>query len=86
MPDYRVAFARPARKELEALREPIASRVLRRIESLAVEPRPADCRKLEGSRDLWRIRISDYRVVYRIDDASRLIDVTIVRHRSDAYR
>ena len=86
MPEYAVVLARSARKELEALPVRIGERVLRRLEALAHAPRPPDCRKLEGSRDQWRIRIGDYRAVYRIDDAARLIDVTIVRHRRDAYR
>ena len=60
--------------------------MFRRIELLATNPRPAGCRKLEGAEDLWRIRIGDYRVIYSVDDARRIVDVSAVRHRSDAYR
>ena len=33
-----------------------------------------------------RIRIGDYRVVYAVDDSRRIVDISAVRHRSDAYR
>ena len=86
MAEYRVVFARSARRELEGLEARVARRVISRVEALATDPRPVGCVKLQGAADLWRIRIGDYRVVYAIDDNAHLVDVRIVRHRSDAYR
>jgi mRNA interferase RelE/StbE len=86
MADYAVTFARSARKELERLEEPLCSRILSRIRSLTRIPRPDGCRKLQGSTDLWRIRIGDYRVLYSVDDTEQVVDIIAVRHRSDAYR
>jgi len=83
---YSVSFARSARKELENLSQNIALRILRKIEALPENPRPAGSKKLTGQNSLWRIRIGDYRVVYSIDDGNRLIDITIVRHRSSVYK
>ena len=50
------------------------------------EPRPAGCAKLEGAADLWRVRVGDYRIIYTVDDRARTVDVSVVRHRRDAYR
>lgn len=86
MPEYAIVFARSARKELQALDPPVASRVIRRIEALAATPRPPGCIKLEGLENLWRIRIGDWRVIYRLDDRKRVVDISAVRHRRDAYR
>ena len=86
MDSYQVTFARSARKELQALQHDLAERILTAIEELASDPRPPGCRKLRDSGDLWRIRVGDYRVVYSIDDRERLVDVVLVRHRSDVYR
>ncbi len=83
---YSVVFARSARKELENLYRSIALRVFKKIEALPLNPRPAGCKKLAGQNALWRIRIGDYRVIYAIDDTRRLIDITIIRHRSKVYR
>ena len=53
MADYTVVFARSAGKELRALDTPIALRILKRIEALPRNPRPARAVKLEGASDLW---------------------------------
>jgi mRNA interferase RelE/StbE len=84
--DYAVVFARSARKELQNLDPQVARRILKQIEVLVTDPRSPGVVKLEGATDLWRIRVGQWRVVYRISDRDRLVDVIAVRHRSDAYR
>ena len=86
MREYTVVFARSARKELQALDRTVGNRILKRIEALTREPRPSGCRKLEGTDNLWRIRIGDWRVVYSVDDAKSLVEVSVIRHRREAYR
>ena len=86
MADYTVTVARPARKELEKLPDPIAQRMLAKIEALAVTPRPHGASKLQGEKYLWRIRVGDYRVVYSVDDTVKVVDVSVIRHRRDVYR
>jgi mRNA interferase RelE/StbE len=86
MADYSISFARSARKELERLPGDIAGRVLAKVEALAGNPRPVGVIKLHGQKNLWRLRVGDYRVVYSIDDFSRTVDVSIIRHRRDVYR
>jgi mRNA interferase RelE/StbE len=84
--EYGVRFARSARKEIERLESDVVAKVFPRIEALSRNPRPTGCRKLRGTRNLWRIRVGEYRIVYEILDGARLIDVVTVRHRKDAYR
>ena len=86
MAEYAVTVARSARRELEALDADIARRILAKIEALAQQPRPHDCRKIHGARDLWRVRVGDYRIIYQVSDRRRVVDVAIVRHRGDVYR
>jgi mRNA interferase RelE/StbE len=68
MVEYGITFARSARKELEDLDVTLIGRIFPKIKALSTEPRPAGCRKLQGEKHLWRIRVGDYRVVYAIDD------------------
>lgn len=86
MAGYTVVFARSASKEVRALDTRVAMRLLNRIESLSRNPRPAGVVKLEGATDLWRVRVGEWRVVYRISDHDRVVDVIAVRHRREAYR
>jgi mRNA interferase RelE/StbE len=84
--EYSIVFARSARRDLEQLEAGLARRILSRIEALASVPRPQGCVKLRGADNLWRIRVGDYRAIYSIDDAARVVDISAVRHRNDAYR
>lgn len=85
MGKYSVEVKPAARKELEALPNPILARVVRKLESLADVPRPAGCKKLKGYKDQWRIRIGDWRVVYLIDETVRLVSIVRIAHRREVY-
>jgi len=85
MAEYIVTFNRSAEKELDSLDVTLIRRIVPKIDALAKEPRPHGCRKLHGEKDMWRIRIGDYRVIYTINDAEHIVDITGVRHRSKAY-
>ena len=83
MGKYSVEVKPTARKELEALPDGLLARVIRKLDALADGPRPAGCKKLKGYGDQWRIRVGDWRVVYVIDDAAKLVSVTRIAHRRE---
>jgi mRNA interferase RelE/StbE len=84
-PSYRVALAASAEKELEGLPSRVISRIVPRLEDLSKSPRPRGCKKLKGGDNEWRIRVGDYRIVYEIDDAAKMVDVTRIAHRREVY-
>jgi len=86
MAEYSITFARSARKELEVLDAAIVNRMFPKIESLSGNPRPHNCVKLKGGKNLWRVRIGVYRIIYNINDDKKLVDIIAIRHRKDAYR
>jgi mRNA interferase RelE/StbE len=83
--NYNVALTSSAERELKRLPGPLIARIARRLEKIASNPRPPGCKKLKGGDKEWRIRVGDYRVVYTIDDASSLVEVTRIRHRNEVY-
>ncbi len=87
MAGYRVLILRPALTELEAVdRKKDRQRIVRRIAALSDDPRPRGCEKLSGSRDRYRIRQGEFRIVYAIDDAQATVTVVRIGHRRDVYR
>jgi mRNA interferase RelE/StbE len=82
---YALQLARSARKELEALPDAMLARIARQLDQLSAQPRPSGCKKLRGAADLWRLRVGDFRIIYRIDNTARLIEVVAIRDRKDAY-
>lgn len=85
MGNYSVEVKPAARRELEDLPDHVLARAIRKIEDLGHGPRPVGCKKLKGYKDLWRIRVGDWRVVYIIDDPAKLISITRIAHRSQVY-
>ena len=85
MASYDVALTASAAKELKKLPAQLIARIVPRLESLAANPRPPGCKKMQGGDREWRIRIGDYRTVYTVDDTKLLVEVTRIRHRSGVY-
>jgi mRNA interferase RelE/StbE len=83
---YDVLIERTAERDIKSLPTALFDRILPRIKALANNPRPTGCHKLAGSKNDWRIRIGDYRVVYEIDDARKQVKIFRVRHRREVYR
>lgn len=84
-PRYQVIVTPAARKGLCSLPRAAQDRIVPRVDALGEEPRPHGVEKLKGSTDLYRIRIGDYRVIYRIADAVLIVTVIRVGHRKDVY-
>jgi mRNA interferase RelE/StbE len=53
--------------------------------SLGSEPRPPGCVKVRSEEGVWRIRVSDWRVGYLIDDVGQVVTIIRVGHRSEFY-
>jgi mRNA interferase RelE/StbE len=74
------------KKDIPALPEPFKSLIKRAIEErLTVNPigfgKPLRY-SLKGHR---RLRVGDYRIVYRIDAPSNLVIIFTIQHRKDVY-
>lgn len=54
---------------------------------LSEDPRPRVARKMRGTGNLedWRVRVGDYRIVYRVDDEAEEILVLDIGHRQSVY-
>ena len=85
MAKYSLEIKQSAQKEIDALDDSVFKRIDRKILALADDPRPPGCKKLRGYKDLWRIRIGDWRVVYFIDDRAKLVGIARVAHRREVY-
>jgi mRNA interferase RelE/StbE len=83
---YAIEFTASALRELRALDRPSQRRLSAKIEELRDDPFPPGVRKFQGEADHWRIRVGDYRVIYRIEKQRVVIVIVRVRHRREVYR
>lgn len=83
---YRVDFKPSAARELRKLSKESASRVSKKIESLADEPFPHGYTEMKGSKNFYRVRAGDYRIIYTVEHGELLILVVTIGHRREIYR
>ena len=87
-PLYRLAITATARRQLaEQLPEPIAFAAHEFITGpLLANPHRVGKRLMPPLDDRHSARRGTYRILYRIDDADRIVTVVAVAPRSDVYR
>jgi mRNA interferase RelE/StbE len=83
---FRVEFLPSAARALGKLPPAARRRIARRIDQLAADPRGGGTLKLRGTDDIWRTRVGDHRLLYRIEDERLVVLVVKVGHRRDVYR
>ena len=82
---HSISISDEAAKQIRRLDKPIRERIRKRIRELAKTPRPAGAKRLRQRPD-WRVRVGDYRIVYRIEDQELVVLVVKVGHRKDVYQ
>ncbi|OGQ08691.1 MAG: hypothetical protein A3G32_09305 [Deltaproteobacteria bacterium RIFCSPLOWO2_12_FULL_40_28] len=74
-----------AEKDCQRLSSEIYRRCRQAFFKLEKNPRPVGCKKMIGE-DSYRIRMGDYRILYRISDSEKRIYIYRVKHRREVYR
>ena len=82
---YEVEVESSVLKALRQLSRSMQERLVAAMGALGDDPRPHGSEKLTDVAG-YRARVGDYRIVYRVDDAARVVTVTRVGHRSQVYR
>ncbi len=67
MAEYKVYFKESVQKDFSTIPKKDVQKILRRIETLAKDPRPPGHEKLTG-RERYRIRQGRYRIAYSVQD------------------
>ncbi len=85
---YRLRIARPAVRALaEVLPEKVAAAAYEFVTGpLLEDPHRVGKPLNPPMAPAWTARRGTYRILYLLDDSARIVEVTAIRHRSDAYR
>ncbi|MBI2372310.1 MAG: type II toxin-antitoxin system RelE/ParE family toxin [Deltaproteobacteria bacterium] len=83
---YQVTILPAALRQLTDLPKPDQKRVRDHIDRLATNPRPPGAKPLRSTHGLIRLRVGDYRIIYRIEEAFLVVLVVKIRHRREVYR
>ncbi len=85
MAKYKVKVKKSAEKELRKIPKKELIKIIDQIRSLADNPHPPGSKKLTN-QEKYRIRIGNYRVLYKVEDEILTIFVIKVGHRKEIYR
>lgn len=83
---YTIEFKSSVEKDFRKIPRTQQLKIWSSIQALKSDPRPKNSRKLVGTDSDYRIRVGDYRVVYRIEDDDKIVIIFAVDHRKDIYR
>ena len=90
MTQYKLYVTPSALREIKDLPGHVRQRVKRALDQLEENPRPAGSKALDLSdvpmpagivREVWRMRIGKWRVLYAVTEAEKVVDVLGVRKR-----
>ncbi len=85
MSRYRIEFLKTAQKELLKLPKEIQQRIATKLDALLIDPYPPDAKKLKNGNGRFRIRVGDYRIIYRIEEEALVILIIKIGHRRNIY-
>jgi mRNA interferase RelE/StbE len=82
---YTIEFLKTAAQELTELPKDIQRQILKRIEGLKSDSRPAGAEQLKGPEKFLRLRVGDYRVIYSVEGKRLVVLVIRIGHRREVY-
>jgi mRNA-degrading endonuclease RelE of RelBE toxin-antitoxin system len=83
---HQVSLDKRAANQLNALDDGTAGQLAEQLSYLGANPRPRECRKVLGTRRVFRLAHGDYRILYSVDDDENAVYVHAVGHRQQVYQ
>ncbi len=86
MRKYEILIHRNVQKIIKKLPKNLILKMLDSMNKLADDPRPNGSKKLKGYKNLWRIRVGEWRIIYAIEDERLIVVVVELTTRGQAYK
>ena len=80
---YEINIKPKALKQLKKLPKEITTRILKKV--MFIRDTPQSFMKKLESKDIWSLRVGDYRVLIDILEDKRVIEIVKVGHRKEIY-
>lgn len=81
MPTYKVEIEKKARKFIDKQSKEQQLRIYKGIFNLPY----GDTKILAGKKNYWRLRVGDYRIIYRLNDDILIITIVEIGNRGQIY-
>ena len=83
---YKIIIDKKAQKFLDGLSASYREKIVLKIKALtSVDLNSLNIKRLQGYKNLYRLKVDNYRVVFAITTDKRLIIVSVIGHRKEIY-
>ncbi len=82
--NFKLLWLKIALKQIKKIPKPDQHKIIDKIESLIKIPTPPDIKKLQGFENLYRLRVGNYRIIFKVKNTTLII--AIIGHRKEIYR
>jgi mRNA-degrading endonuclease RelE of RelBE toxin-antitoxin system len=82
---YQLILNRNAIKFVAKQERAIQERIRRSLTGLVVRPPVGDIKPLKGKRNLMRLRVGTYRVIFEVNHTERIVYILSIDNRGDSY-
>jgi mRNA interferase RelE/StbE len=85
---YKIFLKKSAAKFLDKIPDNHYSIISKNISALTIDPRPFNSKKIAtDEKNIYRIRVSRYRIIYFIDETNKIINILEVKlRRENTYK
>ena len=83
---YEILWKKSAVHELRNIDPQHIPKIVITVDALVENPFPKGYCKLKNSKQSYRIRVGEYRVIYQVDNKEKIVTIFHIRHRRDAYQ
>ena len=86
---YEIVIHKKFIRKLREMERPSLDKIANLMEILKTDPIPwknFDIRKIQGEKDMYRVRIGKYRLIYFVDKNTKMIHILKIETREKAYR
>lgn len=85
MSNWNLIVLKQAEKYLQKLSSVDQKRIIKALKLLIKDKNLADIKPLKGRLE-WRLRVGDFRILYREDQENQIYIVTKIKSRGDVYK
>mgnify|MGYP001567982839 FL=1 len=83
---FEISYSKQSGKFLKNAEKVLAKRIFKKIEELKIKPFLHDSKIVEGYKEkLFRVRVGDYRILYEVNHANKIIGIVKIDKRPKVY-
>lgn len=83
---YKIKIGNKAKKNLLKIDKNPRIAIVEALETLPKQAEKLHIKKLQGYSDLYRVRVGDYRIVFKPMSDQTILLIALIAHRKDIYK